>query len=144
MDGAITDKVRAGIEFWSKAERNDTDQTHRPVIVQLIRRLTHHSQYARMFEIPYLEMTKAFYRSESEDLRQLLPPKEFLRRCGARDDEETARSRAVIPGNSWDAIKEAMQRSQVSDKLSWIADEGMFMYSVIYFGFFIMLVFSCS
>lgn len=126
--GTIVKNLEDGIKTWIQWEReNRKPHEAQAKVAQLIGHLQTHDSYQARFENYYLELIAEHYSAESDRLSSAADKdaSAFLLHCTSRIDEEVARSREILPKSSWGAVLEATERALLSDRLHWLAEEGI-------------------
>lgn len=85
----------------------------------MIGHLEHHGVYHDLFEKYFLDITRAFFAGESEELRETMSPKQFLLHCEARHVQEKGRAQELIPRRSIQAVLDIVDKALLCDRLEW-------------------------
>lgn len=98
----------------------------RHLIPELIKHLQLHSQYQRLFESYYINLTREFYTQESAECAESLKSnaRDFLEHCRARQIEERKRAQELLPEDSVPDVVDTTNRAMLVGRLDWLASDG--------------------
>jgi cullin-4 len=142
----ITTSIKEGLKGWVETERSTKYGFHHPIVEDilslwfdreqhsyrsqiplLINHLVAHGQYSN-YEQHYASITRDYYTAESQRLSEehQKDPQTFFRHVRYRIDEEEARSREVLPVDSWGLVRETVEKALWDGRLDWLANESTY------------------